>query len=127
MDLSNLDEYTKKRRIVEKNLSSFDFQKYNLMFAIFSKIAELDKIKINFLTNFKYFQYDFFEDHINDIKSILLDFSEKISNLFDIEIAAQHLSDNKKIICILRRLLKNINYNLVIRNNFIRICSVRNS
>jgi hypothetical protein len=120
MKSRKIDEIVLKRRNIEKILLENDKKKYNMIYNIFNEIAKLDGNNIQYLTNFKRFSYDFFQENIVDIRKIIMDRQQKIKEICEIEIDVSNY-DYKKIIFTLRKLLRTINYKIFTKNNYISV------
>lgn len=116
-----LSEYVIKLRKIEKMKLALVKKEYDLAFIIISSVSEATGKCIKILSEFKHISCDDLQENFDDIKEIFINSTDALKEMFDIDVKFSKKDTHKKFLTLIRKILKQINYVLVMRNGYLSI------
>lgn len=118
------DEYTTKIMNIQKTISDYNKKKYDIILETLKAISILFSKRIKYLSDFKNIPCILIQENFQDIKDILIKNKETLESNFDMKIKFSKSDDYKKIISFLRSMIRNIDYKMIIRNDYMTILHI---
>mgnify|MGYP000947036165 CR=1 FL=1 len=116
-----LSEYVLKLRKLEKMKLALIKKEYDLAFIVISSVSEATGKSIKILSEFKHISCDDLQENFDDIKDIFISSTDALKDTFDIDIKFSKKDTHKKFLTFIRKILKQINYVLIMRNGYLSI------
>lgn len=124
MKTGKLTEFTKKLHMLEDLKSKYIANKYNLLCHIFIIIGKKINVDIRILTNFKKIEKTVLEQHTKYITELIRNNKSDIEKVFDKKIKVPE-NDLSKILSFFRSLLRDIDYNIYVRKDYVYIHKIK--
>lgn len=118
------DEYTSKIMNIQKMTSDYNKKKYDILLETLKAISILFSKRIKYLSDFKNISCTLLQENFQDIKDIFVKDKEKLESNFGIKVEFSKSDDYKKFICLIRNMVRNIDYKIVTRSDYITISHV---
>lgn len=118
------DEYTTKIMNIQKTISDYNKKKYDIILETLKAISILFSKRIKYISDFKNIPCILIQENFQDIKDILIKNKETLESNFDMKIKFSKSDDYKKIISFMRSMIRNIDYKMVIRNDYMTILHI---
>lgn len=118
------DEYTTKIMNIQSIVFDYNKKKYNILLETLKAIAIIFSKRIKYLTDFRNISCTLLQENFQDIKDILIKDKKTLESNFGVKIEFSKTDDYKKIISLLRSMVRNIDYKIVIRSDYITISHI---